>query len=116
MPSLLLPSEANTTNPTSYTWRTPLTLTQPLWPTWFRGLSAKFLLGRGAKLLLLAGTDRLDTDLTIAQMQGKYQLHVFPEAGHFVHEDRPAQVAAVVAEFWRRNDRAALVLPPKVGA
>lgn len=51
----------------------------------------------------------------IGQMQGKYQLQVFPEAGHFLHEDQPAKVAAVVAEFWRRNERASLVLPPKVG-
>lgn len=51
----------------------------------------------------------------IGQMQGKYQLQVFPEAGHFVHEDQPAKVAAVVAEFWRRNNRLGLVLPRKVG-
>lgn len=53
----------------------------------------------------------------IAQMQGKYQLHVFPDAGHFLQEDQPAKVAAVVAEFWRRNERVGggLVLPPKVG-
>lgn len=50
-------------------------------------------------------------------MQGKYQLHVFPDAGHFLQEDQPAKVAAVVAEFWRRNERGSggLVLPPKVG-
>lgn len=52
----------------------------------------------------------------IGQMQGKYQLQVFPEAGHFLHEDQPAKVAGVVAEFWRRNDRGVLVLPRKVGA
>ena len=32
--------------------------------------SKKFLEARGGKLLLLAGTDRLDTELTIGQMQG----------------------------------------------
>ena len=46
---------------------------------------------------------------------GKYQLQVFPEAGHFVHEDQPAKTAQVVADFYKRNDRSALVLPPKVG-
>lgn len=52
----------------------------------------------------------------IGQMQGKYELQVFPDAGHFVHEDQPEKVAAVVAEFWRRNARGVgLVLPPKVG-
>ncbi len=66
-------------------------------------------------MLLLAGTDRLDKELMIGQMQGKYQLQVFPEAGHFVHEDQAEKTARTVADFYRRNDRSALVLPPKVG-
>lgn len=97
-----------------WTWRTDLGATAPYWPDWFRNMSAKFLAGRGAKLLILAGTDRLDKELMIGQMQGKFQLVVVPEAGHFVQEDAPGRVAEVVAEFWRRNDRGALVLPPKV--
>lgn len=52
-------------------WRTNLSATQPFWEGWFVGLSKKFLEARGGKLLLLAGTDRLDTELTIGQMQGK---------------------------------------------
>ena len=52
-------------------WRTDLGATQPFWEGWFAGLSKKFLGSRGGKLLLLAGTDRLDTELTIGQMQGK---------------------------------------------
>jgi protein phosphatase methylesterase 1 len=51
-------------------WRTDLAATQPYWENWFVGLSSKFLSARGGKLLLLAGTDRLDTELTIGQMQG----------------------------------------------
>ena len=46
--------------------------TQPFWEDWFVGLSKKFLEARGGKLLLLAGTDRLDTELTIGQMQGEF--------------------------------------------
>lgn len=52
------------------------------------------------------------TDLRSAT--GKYQLTVFPDAGHFVHEDQPAKTAQVFADFYKRNDRTALVLPPKV--
>lgn len=97
------------------TWRTDLSATKPFWENWFTGLSSKFLSVPGAgKLLILAGTDRLDKELMIGQMQGKYQLQVFPEAGHFVHEDQPEKTAMVVADFWRRNDRSTLVLPPKV--
>jgi protein phosphatase methylesterase 1 len=35
-------------------------------------LSRKFLDARGGKLLLLAGTDRLDKELMIGQMQGMF--------------------------------------------
>ncbi|KAM7191555.1 Protein phosphatase methylesterase 1 [Naviculisporaceae sp. PSN 640] len=94
-------------------WRTNLAATQPFWEDWFVGLSKKFLGAKGGKLLLLAGTDRLDTELTIGQMQGKYALQVFPEAGHFIHEDLPEKTATVLVDFYRRNDRSALVLPPK---
>jgi protein phosphatase methylesterase 1 len=55
-------------------WRTDLAKTQPFWEGWFGGLSKKFLSGRGGKMLLLAGTDRLDTELTIGQMQGEFSL------------------------------------------
>ena len=37
---------------------------------WFEGLSKLFLSCTVPKLLLLAGVDRLDKDLTIGQMQG----------------------------------------------
>jgi len=51
----------------------------------------------------------------IGQMQGKYQLVVFPDAGHFIQEDLPGKTAAVLVDFWRRNDGRGLVLPRKVG-
>ena len=57
--------------PASYSWRTDLTATEYFWQGWFGGLSAKFLSARGGKLLLLAGTDRLDTELMVGQMQGE---------------------------------------------
>ncbi|KAK5663279.1 hypothetical protein OQA88_3706 [Cercophora sp. LCS_1] len=95
-------------------WRTDLGGTQPFWEGWFVGLSKKFLEAKGGKMLLLAGTDRLDTELTIGQMQGKYALQVFPEAGHFIHEDLPEKTAVALVDFYRRNDRSAFVLPPKV--
>lgn len=53
-----------------WTWKTDLAATQPYWEGWFVGLSKKFLQARGGKLLLLAGTDRLDKELIIGQMQG----------------------------------------------
>ncbi|WYZ34452.1 hypothetical protein EsH8_I_000728 [Colletotrichum jinshuiense] len=114
VPALLVHDDSvDPTRP--WRWRTDLAATQPFWEGWFVGLSKKFLEARGGKLLLLAGTDRLDTELTIGQMQGKYALQVFPEAGHFIQEDLPEKTALAVVDFYRRNDRSALVLPPKVG-
>ena len=54
---------------------------------WYKGLSSKFLSVVGPKELILAGTDRLDTELIIGQMQGKYQLKLLPQCGHCIQED-----------------------------
>lgn len=112
VPSLLLPAPAPSSR---YTWRTNLGATAPWWESWFSGMSARFLGGRGAKLLVLAGADRLDRELMIGQMQGKFQLEVIPEAGHFLQEDVPEKLAGIAVEFFKRNDRSSLVLPMKVG-
>ncbi len=100
--------------PGKWVWRTDLSVTQTYWQNWFSSMSAKFLSGKAAKLLILAGTDRLDKELMIGQMQGKFQLSIFAEAGHFVQEDMPEKTAEVVTEFYKRNDRSTMVLPPKV--
>ncbi|RKO86130.1 Alpha/Beta hydrolase protein, partial [Blyttiomyces helicus] len=54
-----------------YEWITDLSASEQHWEGWFKNLSSKFLTMRCARLLILAGTDRLDTALTIGQMQGK---------------------------------------------
>ena len=64
-------------------WRTDLAATQPFWEGWFVGLSKKFLSSRGGKLLVLAGTDRLDTELTIGQMQGIF-FFIFSRHNSFI--------------------------------
>lgn len=40
------------------------------------------------KLLLLAGVDRLDKELMVGQMQGKFQMQVLPQCGHAVHGNK----------------------------
>ncbi|XP_012501026.1 PREDICTED: protein phosphatase methylesterase 1 [Propithecus coquereli] len=86
-----------------YTWRIELAKTEKYWDGWFRGLSNLFLSCPIPKLLLLAGVDRLDKDLTIGQMQGKFQMQVLPQCGHAVHEDAPDKVAEAVATFLIRH-------------
>lgn len=82
---------------------------------------------RTAKILILAGADRLDKELMIGQMQGpfffsllalisftlmttptllgKFQLEVYRDVGHCLQEDAPERTAATLLEFWGRNDR-----------
>ncbi|CAH8555301.1 unnamed protein product [Heterobilharzia americana] len=86
-----------------YTWRIDLMKTQPFWQEWFSGLSKLFLSIPEPKLLLLADADRLDKDLMIGQMQGKFQVQLFPRAGHAVQEDAPDKVAECLARFLVRN-------------
>lgn len=86
-----------------YTWRIELSKTEKYWEGWFKGLSNLFLSCPVPKLLLLAGVDRLDRDLTIGQMQGKFQMQVLPQCGHAVHEDAPDKVAEALATFMIRN-------------
>ena len=85
-----------------YTWRVALERTEPFWKGWFMGLSQAFLDVAAPKMLLLAGHDRLDKQLTIAQMQGKFQMAVVQHAGHAIHEDQPEAVAEKIDAFLRR--------------
>jgi len=47
-----------------------------------------FLAARTAHLLVLAGTDRFNRELMIAQMQGKFQMIIVPNTGHMLREVR----------------------------
>ncbi|CAA6667774.1 unnamed protein product [Spirodela intermedia] len=86
-----------------YTHRTPLEETEKYWKGWYEGLSEKFLSCPAPKLLLLAGTDRLDRSLTIGQMQGKFQTVVVRSSGHAIQEDVPEEFASIVLSFISRN-------------
>ena len=88
---------------------------QGYWDTWFTRLSKSFVELPTCKLLILAGNDNLDKELMIGQMQGKYQLCVFQDSGHFIQEDTPTKTAVVLIEFWRRNDNKLVVIKSNWG-
>ncbi|CAD6582329.1 MAG: Protein with carboxyl methyl esterase activity, partial [Tremellales sp. Tagirdzhanova-0007] len=96
-------------------WRADLLATEPYWSEWYESLSKRFLAARCARLLVLAGQERLDRELMVGQMQGKFQLEVMQNVGHYLHEDDPAGLATTLVAFWRRNTKV-LVLPPKIGS
>ncbi|XP_058479668.1 protein phosphatase methylesterase 1-like isoform X1 [Solea solea] len=93
----------DTASESVYKWRIDLSKSEKYWDGWFRGTSHLFLACNLPKLLLLAGIDRLDRDLSIGQMQGKFMMQVLPPCGHAVQEDRPERVAEVVAAFLLRH-------------
>ncbi|KAM8898230.1 protein phosphatase methylesterase 1-like isoform 3-T3 [Spinachia spinachia] len=95
-----------------YVWRIDLSKSEKYWDGWFRGTSNLFLACNLPKLLLLAGIDRLDRNLTIGQMQGemltpsrsgRFMMQVLPPCGHAVQENRPEKVADAVAAFLLRH-------------
>ncbi|KAJ3675324.1 hypothetical protein LUZ60_004366 [Juncus effusus] len=86
-----------------YTYRTPLEESERYWKGWYEGLSDIFISSPVPKLLLLAGTDRLDKSLTIGQMQGKFQMIVVRHTGHAIQEDVPDEFASLVLNFISRN-------------
>jgi len=83
-------------------WITNLENTAPFWEGWFENMSNLFVSVLSPKLLIIADTDRLDTPLTIAQMQGKYQLSIFSNVGHQIQEDDPTKTVNTIIQFLRR--------------
>jgi len=94
----------NAENPQNkYTWRTDLLKTRPFWDEWFRGMDKKFLATScGPKLVLVTDPSNLDKEMTIAQMQGKFQIQMLPQSGHAVHEDQPVQIATKITDYLKR--------------
>lgn len=70
-----------------WTWKVNLKETEKYWIGWFKGLSQIFLNIHIPKILLTAEKERMDKELTIAQMQGKFKVVVIHNVGHSVQED-----------------------------
>ncbi|TFY50093.1 hypothetical protein EVJ58_g11195, partial [Rhodofomes roseus] len=82
VPAIIQPAPEGTVS--AWIWQTPLRSTAPYWTSWFTSLSKLFLTARTARLLVLAGAERLDRELMISQMQGKFQLTVVTGVGHML--------------------------------
>lgn len=70
MPPPSSPASSAVSANRKYVWRIDLAKTEQHWFGWFKGLSTAFLNVPVPKMLLLAGVDRLDRELTVGQMQG----------------------------------------------
>mmetsp|Transcript_3358 Transcript_3358/g.6099 ORF Transcript_3358/g.6099 Transcript_3358/m.6099 type:complete len:329 (+) Transcript_3358:62-1048(+) len=87
-----------------YFFRTSLRECEANWESWFVGFNAAFLNLSKLKtphILLLSTPERMDNELTVANMQGKFQLKLI-QGGcgeHFLHEDQPDQTVAILTNF-----------------
>jgi protein phosphatase methylesterase 1 len=99
MPAQVVPQQEAKSGRTKWVWRTDLMASKPYWTEWFSGLTHTFLNVAMKKQLILAGSERMDKELTIAQMQGKFALKVLHDVGHVIQEDKPAEVAEAIQEF-----------------
>lgn len=87
-----------------YVWRSHLPSMEAVWNTWFDNLDSNFLRIGSPKMLCVASVDRLDRDLTVAHMQGKFQLEVCGNhAGHYIQDDTPAALADKLRRFIKRT-------------
>ena len=99
VPPLLKEIKNEKTGKSYYAFKTNLMESKPYWSEWFLGLTNAFLSCIIPKMLMLAGIERMDKDLTIAQMQGKYKLSIMRNVGHVMHEDKPDEAMKFIKEF-----------------
>ena len=101
VPPLLKEEKNEKTGKICYKFKTNLLDSKPFWNEWFIGLTKAFLSCNIPKMLMLAGIERMDKDLTIAQMQGKYKLSIMRNVGHIMHEDKPDEAMKFIKDFIR---------------
>ena len=99
VPPLLREEKNEKTGKNYFVFKTNLLDSKPFWNEWFIGLTKAFLSCNIPKMLMLAGIERMDKDLTIAQMQGKYKLSIMRNVGHVMHEDKPEEAMKFIKEF-----------------
>jgi protein phosphatase methylesterase 1 len=88
---LKLKEEGNSQS--GYVWRTDLKQTQRYWEGWFTNMTKQFLGVHCIKELIVANSDRIDREMMIAQMQGRYKHSIFHDVGHVLQEDNPPRLA-----------------------
>ena len=86
-----------------YRWRPDLLRAEQHWEAWFAGCDEAFLALPMRKMLIVSSVDVLDSELTVAQMQGRIQVAILPNVTHGLHEDNPRAVAILLARFLERT-------------
>lgn len=84
-------------------WIADLAAMRPYWSGWFTNLTTNFLNFPGSRMLVLADTEYMDREMTVAQMQGKFQMIVVRGSGHAIQEDKPAELAEPIANMINKH-------------
>jgi pimeloyl-ACP methyl ester carboxylesterase len=84
-----------------YLWKTPLLNYEGDWLGWFQGFNECFLSLPCPHCLVVATIDRLDGQMSAAQMQGRFELFVTHggDGGHFIQEDNPGELLGIIVRF-----------------
>merc|ERR1712008_412957 len=75
------PTPTDTSPVKPYAWRIDLAQTETHWTGWFTNLSSKFLSVPATKMLILAGIDRLDRDLTVDKCRANVKCKFYRKPG-----------------------------------
>eukprot|EP01071_Lankesteria_metandrocarpae_P010550 Lankesteria_metandrocarpae@DN5348_c0_g1_i1.p1 len=112
--NISIPSQIYKTSTGKWKWILDLASTEQYWAGWFKGLSEAFVSAKLPKVLMLAGEERLDKPLMIAQMQGRFQLTLLTKSGHVLEEDQPNETCEVLVNLARRIALSSkcIVVPP----
>lgn len=81
-------------------WITDVLSLEPLWKQWFLDFNVKFLKLTVQKVII-STKSTLDKTLTIAQMQGKFQLKIMG-THHLIHEQNPMEFSSFLINFAQR--------------
>ena len=82
-----------------FTWRTDLPKTRDHWLGWFKGMTREFLQSKMPKMLILATNNRLDNEMSQADVEGKLKKVIVDDVGHNIMEDNPHRVSQLLTEF-----------------
>ncbi|KAG9068776.1 hypothetical protein KI688_011061 [Linnemannia hyalina] len=120
-PTALIPATNPTHNPNNppeptmggFTWRTDLLASEHHCLSWFRNQNHKFLSSvlnptpnnnpqKIPKMLIFAEhSRRLDTELSSARLEGRFEFLRILQAGHAVQEDDPEAVTNALIQYWQ---------------
>ena len=96
------PGRLNLVDDGTLRWKTDCLMCEDDWAGWFEGFCDAFLESKPYKILVVPDINRLDSRMAVAHLNGMFQLNVFLDTHHCVHEDKPKELADVTVKMLGR--------------